>query len=82
MGPLKNDGVNGDPPVTTDNVGLGRGGSVGFSLSRTMFGMDPNFTGVGGGVSTVDGLFVGFLVGFLVGVTPGMIGGQALVQID
>jgi hypothetical protein len=47
-----------------------------------MFGMDPNFTGVGGGVSTVDGLFVGFLVGFLVGVTPGMIGGQSLVQID
>jgi len=78
----KNDGVRGLPTLTTDKVGLGRGGRVGFTLSRTRFGIPPSDAGAGVGTSTDDGLFVGFFVGVLVGVTPGIIGGQSAVQTD
>ena len=81
--PSKNDGGSGLPSLMKVKVGLGRGGSVGSSLSRTMFGVpNENATGVGVCNSTVDGLFVGFFVGFLVGDTPGINGGQSAVQID
>lgn len=81
--PPKNVGRRGVPSLITVKVGLGIGGNVGFALSRIIFGIPNDVTGVGGGTSsTADGLFVGFLVGFLVGVTPGIIGGQSAVQMD